>query len=190
MAVFSDWFRYELLERVDGLWIDADLICIRPIENAGPYLFGYESETQIGNAVLGLPSGSALLQHMRGLFPGHGFIPPWFGRTRKLRYQIKKLCGVHRDISTLPHGSTGPRALTWYAEAEGVKHNALPIDAFYPLHYLRTRELFDPDFDIASVITRQTRCIHLWHNSLPPMQPDPRSVIGRLIVRDFKTIAL
>jgi hypothetical protein len=30
----------------------------------------------------------------------------------------------------------------------------------------------------------------LWHNSLPPMQPDPRSVIGRLIVRDFKTIAL
>jgi hypothetical protein len=188
MATFSDWFRYELLERIDGIWIDADLVCIRPIEFGQPYLFGYESRAYIGNAVLRLPAGSALLQHLRRQFVSQGFIPPWFGPVRRCRYSVKRLFGAHQDISTLPHGSTGPRALTWYAAVEGVSRYALPIDVFYPLHFLKCDRAFDADFEVASVITPRTLCIHLWHNSLVQCEPHPRSLAGRMLARDFDSL--
>jgi hypothetical protein len=188
LPAFADRFRYELLERVDGLWIDSDMICIRPIDLTEPYLFGYESATQIGNAVLRLPAGSAVLQHLRALFPGTGFIPPWFGPIRRSRYRIKRLCGVHRDISTLPHGSTGPSALTWYAGAEGHARYAQPTDVFYPLHYRQCTRALDPAFELASVITPRTRCVHLWHDTLRSTDPRPGSLVARMLTRDFAAL--
>lgn len=188
IPVFADWFRYELLERVHGIWIDTDLVCVRPIALRKQYLFGYDSGRVINNAVLRLPSGSALLRQMRDLFPGHGFIPPWFGPVRRLRYRVKHLCGIHRDITTLPHASSGPAALTWYANEQGVADQALPPEAFYPLCLSQCSRALNGDFDIAGLITPRTLCVHLWHNSLPSLDPHPHSLIGRLLARDFQAL--
>lgn len=165
--LLADYFRYELLEQINCLWIDVDLICIRPIDIDAPYIFGYESASQVNNAVLRAPPGSNLLQNMLALFRADGaVIPPWFGPTRRARYHIKKLVGIHRDLTTLPYASTGPRALTWYVGAEGLQHFVQPRDVFYPLSYLDIGRLRDPKFDLESIITPRTRCIHLWNQSL------------------------
>src|SRR5262245_13780965 len=65
---FSNFFRYELLEKHDGIcWIDADLCCLRPIE-AEPYIFGFEDDKIINGAILALPSGSPILTSLRRMF--------------------------------------------------------------------------------------------------------------------------
>ena len=166
-TLLADYFRYELLDQIDCLWIDVDLICIRPIDIDAPYIFGYESASQINNAVLRAPPGSNLLQNLRALcHADNAIIPPWFGPVRRARYRIKKLVGVHRDLTTLPYASTASRALTWYVGAEGLQHFVQPRDVFYPLSYLELGRLLDPKFELETIITPRTRCIHLWNGCL------------------------
>jgi hypothetical protein len=173
----------------DGdIWIDADLICLRPLTFKDAYLFAYESRTQINNAVLRLPAGSTILHKLRALFPGTGLIPPWFGPARKFRYHVRRLVGIHRDISTLPISSTGPRALTWYAGTEGVAHHAKPVDVFYPLRYHQSGRVLEASFELASIVTPRTCCVHLWHSGLPRTTPEPGSVAARLLARDFPSL--
>ena len=38
-AVFSDWFRLELLKRSAGVYVDLDVYCLKPINISGEYLF-------------------------------------------------------------------------------------------------------------------------------------------------------
>src|SRR5262245_50684591 len=41
IAPFTDRFRYELLARDAGAWIDCDLLCLKPL-TASPHIFGWE----------------------------------------------------------------------------------------------------------------------------------------------------
>src|ERR1700737_1346890 len=53
---FSDFFRMRLMERNAGLWLDADVLLLKPVEidPAKPY-FAWERPRQLGNSVLYLP---------------------------------------------------------------------------------------------------------------------------------------
>jgi len=64
LAVFADWFRYSLLAEHGGLWVDTDMVCLRPFDHAGPEIFGWQDQSTINNAVLGLPQNHALARWM------------------------------------------------------------------------------------------------------------------------------
>ena len=61
-ALFSNLLRYEVLKAGLGLYVDCDMFCLRPIQDAD-YIFGYEGifRGSISNAVLKLPSDSPTL---------------------------------------------------------------------------------------------------------------------------------
>lgn len=40
IAQFSDWFRYELLAKRGGFWVDMDLLCLRPLDFESDIVFG------------------------------------------------------------------------------------------------------------------------------------------------------
>src|SRR5947207_13172496 len=54
---FSDFFRMRLMARGAGLWLDADVLLLKPVEIdlAKPY-FAWERPRQLGNSVLYLPA--------------------------------------------------------------------------------------------------------------------------------------
>jgi hypothetical protein len=54
---FSDFFRMRLMAERAGLWLDADVLLLKPIEidPAKPY-FAWERRRQLGNSVLYLPA--------------------------------------------------------------------------------------------------------------------------------------
>src|SRR5262245_19742574 len=54
LAIFSNLLRYEILRRGFGLYVDCDVFCLRPVEDAD-YIFGFESSHSIGSSVLKLP---------------------------------------------------------------------------------------------------------------------------------------
>ena len=55
VALFSDWFRYELLQRGLGTWVDTDVYLVRALDTESPYLFGIKSPGILNNAVLRAP---------------------------------------------------------------------------------------------------------------------------------------
>src|ERR1700736_5699226 len=59
---FSDFFRMRLMARRAGLWLDADVLLLKPVEidPAKPY-FAWERRRQLGNSVLYLPSSDPIV---------------------------------------------------------------------------------------------------------------------------------
>ena len=66
MLQFGDFFRMRLMAREAGLWLDADVLLLKPVEidPAKPY-FAWERPRQLGNSVLYLPSDDAIVAHSR-----------------------------------------------------------------------------------------------------------------------------
>ncbi len=62
MLQFSDFFRMRLMARNAGLWLDADVLLLKPVEidPAKPY-FAWERPSQLGNSVLYLPSDDPIV---------------------------------------------------------------------------------------------------------------------------------
>ena len=59
---FSDFFRMRLMAERAGLWLDADVLLLKPVEidPAKPY-FAWERPRQLGNSVLYLPPDDAIV---------------------------------------------------------------------------------------------------------------------------------
>ena len=47
LAIFSDQFRWELLSREGGCWVDMDMICLKPFEFENEIVFGLQGEGQV-----------------------------------------------------------------------------------------------------------------------------------------------
>src|SRR5882724_10558983 len=65
VAGFANLFRYVLLERYGGWWIDTDVLCLREQWPQADSAMGWECDEWIGNAVLKLPTHVATLCRAR-----------------------------------------------------------------------------------------------------------------------------
>ena len=173
VAPFSDWFRYELLKRGLGTWIDTDMYLLRPLEEQAEHLFAEERPGVINNAVLRLPANSPILHEL--LAPFQGFLPTWVAPTYRLRWRLRKWVTGRADVGSLPWGSTGPAALTAAAAKFGLSSLASPPEAFYPVPWQRAAWIVDPTRELVQMVSDSTVGIHLWNecikgfkNDLPP----------------------
>ena len=155
-ASFSNLFRYELLARESGMWIDCDLISVRPLMAGQAHVFGYEAVKRINNAVLKLPADSPVLADLRAVFTTPRWRPPWNDWKRNARDSVRRALG--QDYSAVV---TGPRVLTYFIEKHGLTDLTSAMDVFYPVTVHATPDLLLPEFDIRPLITPRTSCIHL-----------------------------
>lgn len=182
-ALFSNVFRYRLLERVDGVYVDCDVYCLRPIERAD-YIFGWEDDTHINGAVLRLPRNSALLRALNAVAEEPAPVPPWLPEELQDELRENARQGRPTSVEDLPWGVLGPRAITWLARAHGVDGKALPSDIFYPVHYSQVGRLLDPALALEQFVTPRTRCVHLYNEMLRQVdlaQVAPASPLGRML---------
>ena len=61
-APFSDWFRWELLLRRGGYWMDLDMVCLRPMDFTEPLVLGWQDKIVVCNAAVKAPPGHPLVQ--------------------------------------------------------------------------------------------------------------------------------
>lgn len=166
-ALFSDIFRYSLLNRVNGIYVDCDVYCIKPIlHSKSDYILGYEDDSYINGAVLALPKNSCVLQDLKKMCSEPNFIPPWYSYKRKIIQKIKFFLNINSGIESLPWGSIGPHAITYYIKKNKCLHQVSPIDIFYPVHYNSVSQLFDPELDILDLVSKRTLCVHLYNEML------------------------
>ncbi len=138
---FSDYFRYQLMARSPHVWIDTDLLMLRPLD-FGPVtsLFAKETEKSICNAILRIASDDPALKEV-------------IARTERLMH------------ANLVWGATGPRLLNQVLGATAVLKQAHPPNRFFPIHYDDFWKPFLPECarECADAC-RDAYTLHLWNN--------------------------
>lgn len=188
-ALFSDIFRYELMRKVDGIYVDCDVYCLQPltIPEHG-YVLGFEDDNWINGAVLRIPADSKLLKSLLNAAYDPQFVPPWYSRTRQFRLKTKKAFGIGTSIADMPWGVIGPKAITYYVREYQNVQNIQPIDIFYPVHYQCISQLCDPNLTIQDITTSRTLAIHLYNEMLRGINLesiDSNSTLARLLKNEI-----
>jgi len=186
--VFSDRFRASLQQAGAGIYADADVYCLRPLDSPAPYLMGFEHEGSVNGAVLRTPADAPLLDDLLSIFADEQrpLWEPHLPPIRRLEVAAKRLLGIHVPPQNMQYGATGPAALTYFVERRGLLDQVLPREVFYPVPYEDIPSLMQPGTDIARWLAPQTLAVHLWRSrltdrgraDLPP--PAPGSALAKL----------
>src|SRR5437016_6174292 len=141
---FSDFFRMRLMAARAGLWLDADVLLLRPvgIDPAKP-LFAWERPSQIGNSVLYLPPDDPIVTAFAKLMEQEELTPDWLSLRHRLTFALRRLRGGSNRLSDIRVAIFGPAALTALANRFGSAQHALPRKSFYAVH-AEPRHFFEP----------------------------------------------
>src|SRR5205823_12410854 len=132
---FSDFFRMRLMAKGAGLWLDADVLLLKPIEIdlAKPY-FAWERRRQLGNSVLYLPSRDPIVLAFERLMQQEELTPDSLALRHRLTFAPRRLRGGSNRVSDVRLAIYGPAALTALASRAGTLPLALPRESFYAVH--------------------------------------------------------
>lgn len=172
VSLFSNHFRYELLRRGLGTWIDCDAYLLAPLDGMSPFLFGEEEHGRIAIGILRMPPDSPILAGLIDLFR-EKMIPAWLPPRARMAARWRLARTGRTDIARMPWGSLGPQAVTALLRAHGVDHFALPASVFYPVHWRDAEWLLSPGTDVSSVISAGTVSIHLWNERIKHLKDKP-----------------
>lgn len=171
-ALGSNFFRYELLAKNLGYWIDADVYLLKPLDFKQQYVFGWEYENTINNAVLFLPSDSEMVRELCEL-PLVSRCPPWFGPRRRFAYYWEKFTKGPIKAEDLPWGTFGPQMVTYLAKKYKVAEQAQRPSVFYPVKWTEARSLYGPVHAIEELIAPDTHAVHLYNSRLVGLNDRP-----------------
>ena len=150
MLQFSDFFRIRLMARRAGLWLDADVLLLKPIEiNPEKPYFAWERPRQLGNSVLYLPAGDPIVSAFEALMAQDELTPDWLSFRHRLTFLMHRLRGTKR-LSEVRMAIYGPASLTALARRTGELSHALPKKSFYSVH--AEPELFFEPQDFSGLI--------------------------------------
>jgi hypothetical protein len=132
---FSDFFRMRLMAQGAGLWLDADVLLLRPVEidPQMPY-FAWERPRQLGNSVLYLPPRDLIVTAFENLMAQEELTPDWLALRHRLTFALRRLRGKSSRLSDIRVAIYGPASLTALARRAGQLRHALPKKSFYAVH--------------------------------------------------------
>src|SRR3954469_4634885 len=141
---FSDFFRMRLMARGAGLWLDADVLLLKPVEidPQKPY-FAWERPRQLGNSVLYLPPRDPVVTAFERLMEQEALTPDWLALRHRLTFAMRRLRGKSNRLSDIRVAIYGPASLTALARRHGELRHALPKKSFYAVH-ANARLVFEP----------------------------------------------
>jgi len=176
VAMFSNRFRYHLLQRYPVTWMDTDMLLLRPLAIDAPYLFGRETADSICSAVLRLPSGSRPLRDLVAYTDARVPVPPWWPLKDRIRQRALGVVGRHQRAEDMTWGSFGPRALTDALQRHHLSDRALPSEVFYPILWEETALFYQPKDVVAARLTGETIGVHLWSTGGLLARPETKAV--------------
>lgn len=166
LTAFSDLFRYQLLARKGGLWMDADLICLQP----APAFAELEAlrDAQPGRALFARQDDHYVNGAMILATPDSQVIAELLARTRGQGYALDAW------------GQIGPRLISDYLESHPGQAAVLAPSSFYPLGFGEfALGLLPEAANHCREKSRDSYGIHLWNrfyrhfcipkNVLPPV---------------------
>lgn len=165
-ALHANLFRYQLLKKTDFLWVDLDVVAIRPLAFTSKHVFAWQGPEIVNNAVLGLPEGSPALDFLASFTAQSTGVPPHVTGLRRLKYRLRDLLSGGLGIARWPWGSLGPNGLTHALRMSGEIAHALPEQSFYPVAVDDYARFADPGALRDEDLPAGAKAVHLWNNRL------------------------
>lgn len=165
VSCFANLLRYEMLHKVGGWWIDADVLCLtKAWSDDSDIILGRESESFVNTAVMKWPSGHPLLR------------------------EAADACWRLRGEAFW--GQTGPRFMTWLVGQYGLEDKVREQSAYYAVSHEDWADFFDPA-KAQSVLSRASGAdgLHLWWEMCrrggirPDALPEKGSYLDAVIVQ-------
>lgn len=181
-SLFSNLFRYRLLQLGHGLWLDSDMYLVKPIPWDDGHVFGFGVANVVATAVLGLPPDSPVLSELIRYYDAR-LIPPWLPLRWRLRYAGQRaLWGTYR-IETMPWGNLGPNAVTAMVRKHGLMDRVKPQPVFSPWNWEEADWVMHGSERLEDRIAPETLAVHLFNQMIrdrkdAPAPPD--SFLARL----------
>jgi hypothetical protein len=185
----SNLFRFSRL-RAGGLYVDTDLIALRPFDfDPNALIFAWQDEQKINAAVLGAPEGDPLIETLydRTLTPRLWY--PWVEPEPSAKTKLRRRVGALRHgptyvLKDAPWGVAGPDLTTAVVRDLGLEGAALGTWAFYPIPWQEVDLLLDPNGGGGAAIVAETYAVHLWDELLRRRaidRPPAGSLLERLV---------
>lgn len=157
---YSDIWRVHLFKKIDFMWVDLDVYCLRPIDYEKEYNFGinYKKGT-VNNCVLKIPSHSVAPYLVRNFLETRVPIPFWWRKPRldPLLNHISE--GNLPTLNSLPWTTTGPNVLTWALRTTGEINNGQHFSRYWHFDSALNHEYLNPDSELEA---SPVRFIHLF----------------------------
>ncbi|WP_409191196.1 hypothetical protein [Bradyrhizobium sp. RDM4] len=173
---FSDFFRMKLMAKSAGLWLDADVLLLKPaeIDPAKPY-FAWERPRQLGNSVIYLPAQHGIVTAFEELMEQEELTPNWLSLRHRITFMMRRLRGGSNRLADIRVAIFGPAALTALARRTGELHNALPKQTFYAVH-AEPKLFFDPSSYLGLVTNPKIIGLHISPKGRGAEKPIPGSL--------------
>jgi cytochrome P450 len=141
IAAFADAFRYALLHREGGWWVDADVVCLTDQLPDTDYAWAEQEQGVVNVAILKFPGGDARLAQLAAGARAVADDPVW--------------------------GATGPQLISKVLHGFEPPLRAGTRDQFYPLHWLEAPLLLLPEHksDLLGRM-KSAQFLHLWAHEL------------------------
>jgi len=172
VALFSDWFRYELQKRALGTWLDTDVYLLKALDIPGPYILAEYEPGKINGSILRLPADSPMVPALLAPFES-ATMPDWLPWRSYVPGRLRQLMTGRVDLSRLAWGSVGTYALTALAHRFGLASQAQPPDVFHPVSWRNAHWIADPTISLEQIITGRTIGIHLWNECIKDIKNEP-----------------
>jgi len=173
---FSDFFRMRLMAQSAGLWLDADVLLLKPVEidPAKPF-FAWERPRQLGNSVLYLPPDDPIVAAFADLMQQDELTPDWLSLRHRLTFALRRLRGGSNRLSDIRVAIFGPAALTALACRNGAERYALPKKSFYAIH-AEPKRFFEPSDFSALINDSEITGLHISPKGRGGEKPIPGSL--------------
>lgn len=172
VSLFSNRFRYELMRRAAGVWIDTDSYFVAPLDTRPDWILGMQDATIVNMAVFKVPGDSPVLDDLLAPFD-RGTRPAGLSLRQRAALFHRRLRGERLTIADMPWGSTGPNALTRVLRRHGDMHRAQPADVFSPVPYLQADWILRPDRALEDMVGTHTVTVHLWNELIKSYKATP-----------------
>jgi len=140
-AGFANLFRYTLLDRDGGWWVDTDTLCLTSQIPEPEYVFARQEEDYYNTAIMRAPAASPLI--------------------RELLTRAKRI--VAEQGGSMEFGSIGPYLLTDVVRDLDFADRAADTAALYPIPYWQALATCDPSRrDEVEHRVAQSTFLHLW----------------------------
>lgn len=180
LSIASDVYRYRIQREGLGLYVDCDVFCVKPFIDS-EYIFSWESNVLINNAIIKFPANSELLHSILKASEDPYFIPPWLPNKKQRKMRIKKMIGRGKHISDQIWGVIGPALLTHHVQRLGLENLAAPIDIYSPMYGLLSNLLFEEGLTVSDLVTSRTVGLHLYNSGLKGKEIKPNTPIYEII---------
>lgn len=165
-AHFADWFRWKMLNKIGGYWVDMDLICLKPFDFSDKIIFGKEQYNSASIGVLRFPKGHELTSYMVKRCENPNLIEVTDSIKVKARKLKRKILMGNRISNTKWGEAGGPWGFKQALLKFGLWDAGKPYTYFYPVHSSHWKYIFDETFENDTALFFNTYAIHMWNEMI------------------------